>query len=175
MWVICVGRYSRSWGTPRGQLVFIRMKRRYPILVGCCTWYTLYIVYAVLGVCRTWWMLYLVWTVLSVYWTWCILYSVYAVLSLISAGSQHMMMQLWDGEQWLISAICDYGRIRDEKQRDTRCSWKQCGGYVQQWEIRGLPCLIGWGRLHMNVIRAGLGFVTVKAYARVCPRRKESQ
>jgi len=73
------------------------------------------------------------------------------------------MMQLRDGEQWLIFEICDDGRVMGEKQRDSRYRWEQCGGYVQLWEIRGLTWLIGWGRLLISVIHGALEIVTTES------------
>jgi len=47
------GSTPEAEATFRGQLVIVRMKGRQTILRVCCTWCTLYPVYAVLGICCT--------------------------------------------------------------------------------------------------------------------------
>jgi len=129
----------------------------YVVLGVCCTRCMLYLVYAVLGVCCTWCMLYSVYAVLGVCWTWCMLYSVDAVLGVCCTGCQLMLMACRDWEGWLYFVFCDDGRVADKKWKDSGWKWVRCERYKQIWDVRGMTCLIGFGRPHIGVITHQIG------------------
>ena len=86
-----------------------------------------------------------------------ILYSVYVVLGVCCTWCERMIMGWRYRERWLIILFCDDGRVVDEKGRDGKWRWEQCGGYEWICEFRGATWLIGLQRPRIGLISCQIG------------------
>jgi len=82
---------------------------------------------------------------------------VYAVVGVCCTLCQLMIMTWRDRQGWPNFGFHDDGRVVDEKQRDRGGRWQRCGGYEGIWEIKGMTCLIGFGRPRIGVSTRGIG------------------